>query len=155
MSRHWDKTMSFVICHMAFDVCHDKIDLWPWYSVCLSTMKRGDNALGSVRPSVCLFVCPSSPVCRISGAQRSILGAWLCRTQQRAKKSYYQSKMFVCVSTNRADAVDRLLIQCLLLVLIHGASSNTAGIMIMWQNALPFWQLADNLLFCVYLDDTI
>ena len=61
----------------------------------LSTAKRGDNVLGSVRPSVrpsvCPFVCLS--VCRLI-----------------ARKSHYQSKMFVCVSTNRADAVDRLLI---------------------------------------------
>ncbi len=47
---------------------------------------------------------------QISGAQRSILGARLCRVQQRAKKSHYQSEVFVCVSSNRADAVDRLLI---------------------------------------------
>ena len=46
-----------------------------------------DNVLGSVRPSV-----------------------RLCRVQQRAKKSYYQSRVFVCVSSNRMDAVDRLLI---------------------------------------------
>ncbi len=31
------------------------------------------------------------------------------RVQQRAKKSPYQSRVFVCVSSNRADAVDRLL----------------------------------------------
>ncbi len=30
--------------------------------------------------------------------------------QQRAKKSHYQSKVFVCVSSNHADAFDRLLI---------------------------------------------
>ncbi len=34
----------------------------------------------------------------ISGMQRSILGARLCRVHQRAKKSHYQSKVFVCVS---------------------------------------------------------
>ncbi len=43
---------------------------------------EGDNVLGSVRPSV-----------RLSVTQRS-----------------YQSKVFVCVSNSRADAVDRLLI---------------------------------------------
>ena len=43
--------------------------------------------------------------------QRSILGARLCQVQQRAKKSHYQSKMLVCVSTNRADAVDGLLLE--------------------------------------------
>ncbi len=42
--------------------------------------------------------------------QRVPLGARLCRVQQRAKKSHYQSKVFVCVSNNRADAVDWLLI---------------------------------------------
>ncbi len=47
---------------------------------------------------------------QISGVQRSILGARLCRVQQRAKKSHYQSYVFVCVSSNRVDAVDRLLI---------------------------------------------
>ncbi len=43
-------------------------------------------------------------------AQWSILGARLCQVQQRAKNSHYQSKVFVRVSSNRADAVDRLLI---------------------------------------------
>ena len=58
--------------------------------------------LVSVRP----FVCQG----QLSGTQRSILGARLCRVQQRAKKSHYQSRVFVSVSNNRADAVDRLLI---------------------------------------------
>ncbi len=35
---------------------------------------------------------------QISGAQQSILGARLCRVQQRAIKGHYQSKVFVCVS---------------------------------------------------------
>ncbi len=35
---------------------------------------------------------------QLSGAQRSILGARLCRVQQRAKRSHYQSKVIVCVS---------------------------------------------------------
>ncbi len=39
-----------------------------------------------------------------------ILGAWLCRVQQRAKKSHHQSEVFVCVLNNRTDAADRLLI---------------------------------------------
>ena len=43
---------------------------------------------------------------QISGAQRSILGARLCRVQQRVKKSYYQSVEFVRVSNSHADAVD-------------------------------------------------
>ena len=54
-------------------------------SVCPSvTALSKEQRRGSVRPSVCL--------------------------QQRAKKSRYQSEVFVCVSTYRVDAVDRLLI---------------------------------------------
>ena len=34
--------------------------------------------------------------------------------QQRAKKGHYQSEEFVCVSNNRADAVDLLLILAML-----------------------------------------
>ena len=41
---------------------------------------------------------------KISGAQRSLLGALLCII------SHYQSRVFVCVSNNRTDVVDRLLI---------------------------------------------
>ncbi len=52
--------------------------------------KQGDNRIGSVHPSV---------------SQRSH-----GRVQQRAKKSHYQFKVFVSVSNNRTDAVDRLLI---------------------------------------------
>ena len=47
---------------------------------------------------------------QISGVQRSIFGARLCRVQQRAKKTHYQSEVFVCVSSNHADVVDWLLI---------------------------------------------
>ncbi len=47
--------------------------------------------------------------------QRSILGAQLCRVQQRVK-SHYQSKRFVCVSNYRADAVDWLLIFRIILI---------------------------------------
>ncbi len=46
---------------------------------------------------------------KMSGAQRSILGARLCQVQQRAKKSLYQCEVFVCVSNNWADAIDQLL----------------------------------------------
>ena len=35
---------------------------------------------------------------------------WLCRVQQRARKSCYQFEVFVCVSSYHADAVDPLLI---------------------------------------------
>ncbi len=47
---------------------------------------------------------------QISGTQQSILHSQLCQVQHRAKKSHYQSMVFVCVSNNRADVVDRLLI---------------------------------------------
>ena len=58
----------------------------------------------------------AQPELILSGVQRSIIGAGLCRVQQRAKKSHYQSKVFVCVSSNRVDAVDRLLILVLFLL---------------------------------------
>ncbi len=48
---------------------------------------------------------------QISGWQQSILGARLCRVQQRAQKNHDQSNVFVCVASNRADAFDRLLIK--------------------------------------------
>ena len=54
---------------------------------------EGDNVLGSVRPSVCMSELSCLSVCRII-----------------AQKSHDQSKMFVCLWTNRADAVDLLLI---------------------------------------------
>ncbi len=59
-----------------------------------------------------LYLCRSSMEVQhaLCGGQWSILGARLCRVQQIAKKSHYQSMMFVCVSSNRTDAVDRLLI---------------------------------------------
>ena len=57
----------------------------------LTTAKLGDNALGSVRPSVCgyvcVWVCPSD-----------LSGVCLCVCDQSA------------YADNRADAVDRLLI---------------------------------------------
>ncbi len=65
------------------------------WKVSLSTAKRGDNVLGSTRPSVCLFVCLF--VCALLSEPFDLLGARLCRVQQRAKKSHYQSKVFVCV----------------------------------------------------------
>ncbi len=60
---------------------------------------EGDNVLGS--PSVHLSV---------SAEPFDLLGTRLCRVRQRAKKSHYQSKVFVCVSNSRADEVDRFLI---------------------------------------------
>ncbi len=64
----------------------------------------------------------------------AILGAWLCRVQQRqiitlksetkikrAEKSHYQSEVFVCLSTNCADAVDRL--SMLMFKLMHRKES--------------------------------
>ena len=79
---------------------------------------------------------------QISGAKRSILGARLCRVQQRAKKSHYQSRMFVCVSNDRADAVDRVLIivygsKCTRLVLWI-SQDGSSGLYILWKSA-PFW----------------
>ena len=76
-----------------------------WCDKLLSTAKRGDNVLGSVRLSV-----GHRSHGWIYGTQRSILGARLCRVQQRPKESHYQSNVFVCVSSNRADEVDWLLI---------------------------------------------
>ncbi len=40
----------------------------------------------------------------------------------KSKEEYYQSKVFVCVSNNRTDAVDRPLISCM----IFRASVNAA-----------------------------
>ncbi len=54
--------------------------------------------VASVRLSVRLSVCPS-----VSALTAEPF-------DQKAKKSHYQSKVFVCVSNSRADAVDRLLI---------------------------------------------
>ena len=54
--------------------------------------KQGDNVLSSVCPSVC-------PSVRLSVCAHMV---------ERAKKGHYQSKEVVCVSNNRADAVDRL-----------------------------------------------
>ncbi len=65
------------------NIIHISILLFNIFRPC-SLAKQGDNALGSVR-------------------QRSRP----CRVQQRAKKSHYQSKVFVCVSNVCAD---RLLI---------------------------------------------
>ncbi len=65
-----------------------------------SLAKQGDNALGIVHLSIRQWM-----LSHLSSALPSA-----------AKKSHYQSKAFVCVSNNCADAVDRLLIQerCLL-----------------------------------------
>ncbi len=60
-------------------------NIWTFWLVIIIA-KRGDNRIGSVRLSVCMFVC------------LSILGAWLCRVQQRAKRSHYQSKVIFCAS---------------------------------------------------------
>ncbi len=71
--------------------------------------------VASVNPSV----CPSSRGWTV----------WprLCRVQQRAKRSHYQSEVVVCVSNNRADAVDRVLIWKLQLVKL-----------VKWPRALAF-----------------
>ena len=39
---------------------------------------------------------------QFSGTQRSTLGARLCRVKQRAKKSNYQSEVFLCVLGSRS-----------------------------------------------------
>ncbi len=92
----------------------------------LLTAKQGDNALGSVRPSVRPSVrlsvrpsvrpsvrlsvrpCPLSQLNQVQ--QREIITLKFETKMKRAEKSDFQSEVFVCVSTNRADAVDRLLI---------------------------------------------
>ncbi len=51
--------------------------------------KQGDNVLGSIRQSVCALTA-----------------------EQRAKKSHYQSRVFVCVSNNCAYVVNQLLMIC-------------------------------------------
>ncbi len=60
--------------------------------------------VASVRPSVRPSVCPSVRLY----VRALLFEPFVCRLI--AWRSHYQSKMFVCVSTNRADAVDRLLI---------------------------------------------
>ncbi len=80
------------------------------------------------------------------GTQRSILGAQLCRVQQRriithkfetkrkrAEKIHYQSEVFVCVSTNCADAVDRLLI---LSFVLECKKRNSNEITLHWQKLM-------------------
>ncbi len=71
-------------------------------------MDREAREIMYLVPSVRLSLRPSirPSVCR------------LCRVRQRAKKSHYQAKVFVCVLNSRADAVDRLLM----------ANTNSAGI---------------------------
>ena len=66
--------------------------------------------VASVSPSVRLSVRQSA-LSRLNRLTYDLdLGARLCRVQQRAKRSHYQSEVFVCVSHNRVYAVDRLLI---------------------------------------------
>ncbi len=68
----------------------------------------------------------------ISGVQRSILGARL--SASRSNKSYYQSKVFVCVSVirvciqrdNSADVVTQLLI-------IVGVGGGTSLSVLQWE----------------------
>ncbi len=67
--------------------------------------KQGDKALRSIRPSVCPFV----NLCALSAwpnAEKSN------NPKSAAKKSHYQSSVFVCVSViSSADEVDQLLIK--------------------------------------------
>ena len=95
MSRHRPNQINSWFCdHTHLTIFIDRIVL----------AKQGDNVYGSIRPSV----HPS--VCALTAEQFDPLGAQLCRVQQRAKKNHYQCRVFVCVSNNRADAVDRLFI---------------------------------------------
>ncbi len=55
--------------------------------------------VASIRLSVRLSVCPSV----------NALGFAECSKEQRRS---HQSKEFICVSSSRADAVDRLLMSC-------------------------------------------
>ncbi len=64
---------------------------------------EGDTVLGSIRPSVCPSVCLSV------NALTAEPQFWN-KNEKSNEKSHFQSKVFVCVPTNRADAVDRLLI---------------------------------------------
>ena len=77
-----------------------------------SLAKQGDNALGSVCPSV--HASALSLLNRLNYdldfVQRRIITLKFKTKMKRAEKSHYKSEVFVCVSTNRADAVDRLLI---------------------------------------------
>ena len=73
----------------------------------------------SIRLTICTSVRPSiHPFVRPSVRQRS--HAWTVwpttlkfeTKMKRAEKSHYQSKVFVCVSNNRTNMVDQLLISC-------------------------------------------
>ena len=89
---------------------------WPWLgldcrwrSLVTSRLNSKNQVLTSLLPCFKVWVKVGVKVTdqgQISGVQRSILGARLCRVQQRAKKSHYQSKVFVC----RVYVIDRLLI---------------------------------------------
>ena len=80
----------------------------------IALVKQGDNRIGSVRPSV----HPSVRQSTLSRLNRLTFDLDNCQVitlkfetkMKRAEKSDFQSEVFVCVSTNRADAVDRLLI---------------------------------------------
>ena len=74
-----------------------------------SLAKQGDNALGSVRPSVRPFT--HSCLNRLTFDLDFWCGGrpWPWLAWEGVKENDYQSKMFVCVSTNSADSVDRLL----------------------------------------------
>ncbi len=63
----------------------------------------------SVRPSVSTLTAEPFDLWPFWRVAVDIRGS-LCRVRQRAKRSHYQSKVFVCVPNSRADAVDRLLI---------------------------------------------
>ncbi len=92
-----------------------------------SLAKQGDNALGSVRPSVCPSVCPSvRPSVRPLTAEPFDLRPWIlvCR-----KKSHYQSEVFVCVST-----ISRGCGRSAFNIYLHGAGwQNLVKIHVLWN----------------------
>ncbi len=111
-SKTWSPPLtkvSFFRRRQTFDIVPRVLMKLPHYR----PRSEGDNVLGSVRPSVCPSVRPSVrlSVCmsELSCLNRFISPRCLSVCRPIARRSHYQSKMFVCVSTNRADAVDRLL----------------------------------------------
>ncbi len=67
---------------------------------CLASRSRGDNVFDSTCLSICRSACPISRLFQVQ--QRAITPKF------GAKKSHYQSKVFVCVSVISTDVVDWL-----------------------------------------------
>ncbi len=86
------KRLTDICFHTTYILQHVYCGTVFWLHFCIDCEARDIMYLvASVRPSACPSFCQ------------------LCRVQQRAKKSYCQSMVFVCVLNNHADAVDRLL----------------------------------------------